>query len=346
MLTNKECKMAIKMLIFDFRDSEKKFFENNKFEDFDITFFKESLNEESVKKLTDEQLEQTAIISVFIDSEITEFVINQFKNLRTISTRSTGIDHINHKICVDKNIDVINVSNYGEKSVAQYTIGLIIALVRKIIPASSWVFNKDTAIDFTGHDISAMTIGVVGTGAIGASVCKLAKSIGMRVLAYDVIQKQELKEYAEYVDFDNIIREADVLTLHLPYTGDNKNMIAVSEFSKMKKQAYLINTSRGEIVDIFALYDALISGEIAGCGLDVLPCETFCFKCKNLESNLDSTMYCMKEAETVEKLAQLPNVIITPHIAYETQEAIDYLLKMTFRGIQDCIQGGSMFKNL
>ena len=78
MLTNKERKMAIKMLIFDFRDSEKKFFENNKFEDFDITFFKESLNEESVKNLTDEQLEQTAIISVFIDSEITEFVINQF----------------------------------------------------------------------------------------------------------------------------------------------------------------------------------------------------------------------------------------------------------------------------
>ena len=99
--------MTIKMLIFDFRDSEKKFFENNKFEDFDITFFKESLNEESVKNLTDEQLEQTAIISVFIDSEITEFVINQFKNLRTISTRSTGIDHINHKICVDKNIDVL-----------------------------------------------------------------------------------------------------------------------------------------------------------------------------------------------------------------------------------------------
>lgn len=346
MQINKEHAMTIKMLIFDFRDSEKKFFENNKFEDFDITFFKESLNEDTVKNLTEEQLNQTAIISVFINSEVTDFVIKQFKNLRTISTRSTGIDHINHGVCVDKNIDVISVGNYGAKSVAQYTIGLMIALVRKIIPASRCVFDENGKRDFIGHDISTLMIGVVGTGAIGASVCKLAHSMGMKVLAYDVIRKQELVEEVEYVDFDTLVKKSDVVTLHLPYTGDNKNMMSAGEFNKMKKSAYLINTSRGEIVDIFALYDAVASGKIAGCGLDVVTCETFCFKCENLAKNLGNTMDCMKEAETVAKLAQLPNVIITPHIAYETQEAVDYLLEMTFRGIHDCIQGGSKFKNL
>lgn len=339
--------MAIKMLIFDFRDSEKKFFEENKFENFDITFIKESLNEDTVNNLTEEQLEQTAVISVFIDSEVTQAVIDKFKNLRTVSTRSTGIDHINHKACVDKNIDVINVGNYGARSVAQYTMGLMIALIRKIIPASRYVLNKDRACDtFIGRDISKLTIGVVGTGSIGAAVCKLAQALDMKVLAYDLVHRQELLEEVEYVDFDKLITESDVVTLHVPYTGENYNMISAEQFKMMKKDAYIINTSRGEILDTIALYDAIISGEIAGAGLDVVSCETYSFKCNQFAKRLGEDMTCMREAETVEKLAQMPNVIVTPHIAYETQDAVDYLLEMTFKGIHDCIQGGSKFKNL
>ncbi len=339
--------MAIKMLMFDFRDSEKKFFEDNKFENFDITFFKESLNEDTVKNLTDEQLEHTAVISVFIDSEVTQAVIDKFKNLRTVSTRSTGIDHINHRACVDKNIDVINVGTYGARSVAQYTVGLMIALIRKIIPASRYVLNKDRACDsYLGRDISKLAIGVVGTGSIGASVCKLAHAMGMRVLAYDLVHRQELLEQAEYVDFDTLIKESDVITLHVPYTGENRNMISTEQFKMMKNDAYIINTSRGEILDTIALYEAVMSNEIAGAGLDVVSCETYSFKCNQFASRLGEDMTCMKEAETVLKLAELPNVIVTPHIAYETQDAIDYLLEMTFKGIQDCIQGGSTFKIL
>ena len=339
--------MAIKMLIFDFRDSEKKFFEENKFENFDITFFKESLNEDTVNNLTPEQLEQTAVISVYIDSEVTQAVIDKVKNLRTVSTRSTGIDHINHKACVDKNIDVINVGTYGARSVAQYTMGLMIALIRKIIPASRYVLNKDSACDsFLGRDISKLTIGVIGTGSIGAAVCKLAHALDMKVLAYDLVHRQELLEVVEYVDFDKLIRESDVVTLHVPYTGENQNMISAEQFKMMKKDAYIINTSRGEILDTIALYDAITSGEIAGAGLDVVSCETYSFKCNQFAKRLGEDMTCMREAETVEKLAQMPNVIVTPHIAYETQDAVDYLLEMTFKGIQDCIQGGSEFKNL
>ncbi len=339
--------MAIKMLIFDFRDSEKKFFEENKFENFDITFFKESLNEDTVNNLTSEQLEQTAVISVFIDSEVTQAVIDKFKNLRTVSTRSTGIDHINHRACVDKNIDVINVGSYGSRSVAQYTVGLMIALIRKIVPASRYVLNKDRACDtFLGRDISKLTIGVVGTGSIGAAVCNLAKAMGMRVLAYDLVHRQELLEVIEYVDFNTLLKESDVVSLHVPYTGENYHMISAEQFKMMKSEAYLINTSRGEILDTAALYDAIMSGEIAGAGLDVVACETYSFKCNQFASRLGEDMTCMKEAETVVNLAKLQNVIITPHIAYETQDAINYLLEMTFKGVLDCIQGGSKFKNL
>lgn len=341
--------MAIKMLIFDFRKSEEKFFEDNKFENFDITFLNHSLNEDTVNELTQEQLAQTTVVSVFIDSEVTQEVIDKFKNLRIISTRSTGIDHINHKACIDKNIDVVNVSSYGAKSVAQYTIGLMIALIRKIIPASRFVVNKDTSCqEFIGRDISELTIGVVGTGSIGAAVCKLAYAIGMKILAYDLSERRELcsEIEVEYVSFEKLIMESDVITLHVPFTGENEHMISEKQFNMMKHDAYLINTSRGEILDTEALYNAIVSNRIAGAALDVVSCETYSFKCNQFAKRLGEDMTCMKEAELIPKLVDFPNIIITPHIAYETQDAIDYLLKMTFRGILDCIKGGSEFKNM
>ena len=341
--------MSIKMLMFDFRNSEEKFFQEHNFESFDIAFIEESLNEDTVNNLTQEQLEQTTVISVFINSEVTQEVIDKFKNLRIISTRSTGIDHINHRICVEKNIDLVNVGSYGAKSVAQYTIGLMISLIRKIIPASRYVLNKEFSCQsFVGRDISKLTMGVVGTGSIGAAVCKLAQSMGMKVLAYDLVQKQELLNEIEmeYVSLETLIKQSDVISLHVPFTGENKHMFSEKEFRMMKSTAYIINTSRGEILDTTALYDAVISGNIAGAGLDVVSCESYSFKCNQFARRLGEDMTCMKEAELVPKLAEMPNVIITPHIAYETQDAIDYLLEMTFKGILDCIKGGSEFKNL
>lgn len=340
--------MAIKMLMFDFRDSEKEFFNKENLENFDITFFKESLNEDFVSALTPEQLEQTTVISVFIDSEVTQNVINAFKNLRIISTRSTGINHINHRAAVEKNIDILSVGSYGAKSVAQYAIGLMIALIRKIVPASKYVVTKETACaDFVGRDISNLTIGVVGTGSIGASVCRLALALGMKVIAYDLIQRQELVNELglNYVDYDTLIKESDVITLHVPYTGDNHHMLGKQQFNMMKPSAYVINTSRGELLDTVALYDALLLYKLQGAALDVVACESYSFKCSQFARRLGENMTCLNEAETVMKLAVMPNVIITPHIAYETQDAIDYLLKMTFRGIIDTIKGGNSFKN-
>ena len=341
--------MVMKMLIFDYRESEKQFFENHKYEDFDITFFSESLNDAFIQKLSKEQLEQTTVISVFINSEITKYVIDSFKNLRIITTRSTGIDHINHKAAIEKNIDVVNVESYGAKSVAQYTIGLIIAVVRKILPASKYILSKDEMCNnFVGRDISKLTLGVVGTGSIGASVCKLANAFGMKILAYDLSKKAELLNDTnmEYVSLNDLITNSDIITLHIPFTGENLNMFSKKEFEMMKDSAYIINTSRGEILDIFALYDALTTNKIKGACLDVISCEEASFKCDEYSKKLGKDMFCLSEAKLVKKMALMPNVIITPHIAYETQDAIDYLLEMSFRGILDCIKGGSKYKIL
>ena len=213
--------MSINLLVFDYRDTEKAFFANNSFPNFHIKFFSESLNEQTVKNLSQEDLDSAMVISVFIDSELTGEVIDSFRNLRIISTRSTGIDHINTYAAKKRNINVINVMNYGSTSVAQYTFGLILALVRNIVYAANCTKQyNEKSISFMGRDISQLKIGVIGTGAIGGAVCKLAKAFGMKIYAYDLNEKQELKDTCdvEYVALDNLLQNSDIITLHLPYT--------------------------------------------------------------------------------------------------------------------------------
>lgn len=339
--------MAIKLLVFDFRESEKDFFRSHELENFDITFFTESLNEETVKNLSSELLDNTSVISVFIDSEVTENVINSFKNLRIISTRSTGVEHINKRSADAKNIAVVNVEGYGARPVAQYTIGLILALVRKIIPASEYLKAKNRVCqNFVGRDISKFTIGIIGTGSIGIAVAKLASAFGMKILAYDISEKIEFaKKYnVEYTDFNTLLREADIVTIHIPYTGENKYMFAFEQFSIMKNTAYLINTSRGEIVNIKDLYSAVTKGAIKGAALDVVTCEYFNFKCSNLTQTLYNNFECVEESKILTELIKNQNVIVTPHIAYETQDAIDYILEVTFIAISDIIKGGNSYR--
>lgn len=339
--------MAIKLLVFDFRESEKDFFRSHELENFDITFFTESLNEETVKNLSSELLDNTSVISVFIDSEVTANVINSFKNLRIISTRSTGVEHINKRSADAKNIAVVNVEGYGARPVAQYTIGLILALVRKIIPASEYLKTKNRVCqNFVGRDISKFTIGIIGTGSIGIAVAKLASAFGMKILAYDISEKIEFaKKYnVEYTDFNTLLREADIVTIHIPYTGENKYMFAFEQFSIMKNTAYLINTSRGEIVNIKDLYSAVTKGAIKGAALDVVTCEYFNFKCSNLTQTLYNNFECVEESKILTELIKNQNVIVTPHIAYETQDAIDYILEVTFIAISDIIKGGNSYR--
>jgi len=338
----------MKLLVFDYRDIEKEFFDNNTFENFNITFFKESLNNETVKKIPEELKDSTTMISVFVDSEVTRNVINQFKNLRLISTRSTGYDHIDMKMAQKRNLAVINVENYGSTSVAQFTVGLMIALIRKIIPAYKYVQKqRNSAVNFLGRDLTHLTIGIVGTGSIGAAVCNITDKIGMKVLAYDLHEKTELIEKCniKYVDLETLVKESDVISLHLPYTGENKYMFAEKEFALMKESSYFINTSRGELVQLHDLYEALISKKISGAALDVVACEEYCFRCKKESAKISEVSFeCIEEAETLKKLVKLDSVIVTPHIAYETQDAVNFILQKTFEGIADCIKGGHQYR--
>lgn len=332
------------MLIFDYKDTEKYFFEEG-IEDFDIKFFEDSLNEQTVENLSDEDKTETTVLSVFINSEISSDVLNKFHNLRIIATRSTGINHIDVEACNRRHIKILNVEKYGSTSVVQYTFTLILAMIRKLIPVVMDMKGlKLNFKEYIGRDLSNLTLGVVGCGAIGSSVCQIANAFSMRVLAFDTKQNKELIEKCkvEFVDLNDLLSNSDVVSLHLPYTGENYHMISKPEFEKMKKTAFIINTSRGELIDTSALYESIIDKKIAGAALDVVECEQLNFYARDFISSVKgATSKCRENALIVQKLVEMPNVIISPHIAYDTKEAIDTILKTTFLSIKDYLKGGN-----
>ena len=169
----------------------------------------------------------------------------------------------------------------------------------------------------------------------------------MKVLAYDIAERKDFAEKynVKYVDFNTLLRESDIVSIHAPYTGENKDMFALEQFSIMKNTAYLINTSRGEIVNIKDLYNAVAKGAIKGAALDVATCEYINFGCSNVHhKEFYDNFDCVEEAKILKELIKNPNVIVTPHIAYETQDAIDYILEVTFIAISDIIKGGNSYR--
>ncbi len=329
----------MKMLVFDFRDSEKEFFDKNNLNDFELTFIKEPLNSETV--LNERLLNDTDIISVFTTSSVTGDVLKKFKNLRIISTRSSAYDHIDTDYCTNHNIAVFNIEQYGKNSVAEYAVSLIIALVRNLLPA--YFDMKNHSINhkkYEGRVLSSYTIGIIGCGAIGSAVAKIARFFGMRVLIHSYMKNPELNGSCEFVQLDELLSESDIISLHLPYDGENYHMISIEEFNKMKDGVYIVNTARGELLDIKALYDNLIKGKVAGAALDVLECE-FISTYKGEIANVieDAEQHCIKAALITQKLFNMDNVIITPHIAYNTREAVNYILDETFNLIRDYLKG-------
>ncbi len=325
----------MKMLFFDFRESEKEFFNNNSLNDFDIEFIKEPLNELSV--LSEEQLEQTDVISVFISSNVTENVIKKFKNLRIITTRSTGYNHIDLKYCTQKNIAVFNVANYGESSVAQFTFMLILSLVRNLIPA--YIDIQRSMVNhpsYEGRDINKLSIGILGCGSIGASVAKIADFFGMQVYVCSYEKNKEISNFAQYVSVDEMLAKSDIISLHLPYSAETHHIINEESFSKMKDGVYIINTARGELLDIVALYNNLLSGHVKGAALDVVECENVAVSNNPL---CEDSSNCVAKALIIQKLLSRPDVIITPHIAYNTKESVETILKTTFNSIRDFSKG-------
>lgn len=321
----------VKMLLFDLKTSELEFLKNIDTSDFELTLYKESLTPET--KLTVKECDETAILSVFSTSKVTYEVLEKFKNLRVITTRSINYNHIDIEECRRRNIAVINSENFGKNAVSQYVIGLVFNLTRNINISSIDIKNERYDFEkYEGEDIDKLSIGVVGTGSIGSAVCELANKIGMKVYANDIVMNKTISEYTQYVSLNDLLRKSDIVTLHIPYIKEFYHLISEKELVLMKDNGYLINTSNPNLVSPIALYKALSQRKLKGCALDIIPFDTIDIFDKNY-----NVLDCeeMKQMIVWHKLLRMENVIITPKIAYNTRETLNKILNTNFHNIKD-----------
>ena len=299
-------------------------------------FVSEPLTAEAVSKT-----KNAAILSVFIYSPLTRALIVKLRGARLIATRSTGFDHIDLAACRAKRIVVANVPAYGENTVAEHTFALILALSRNVHKAYVRTAKGDFSLaGLQGFDLKGKTLGVIGAGRIGMHVIKMAKGFGMDVLAYDTRRDPFLRDVLDfrYVSLADALRHADIVTLHLPYFASTHHVMNRQAFRLMKRGALLINTARGGLVDTDALVWALDEGIVGGAGLDVLEGEELVKEERQLLEQ-DFPKERLITALKNHILLHRENVVITPHIAFDSQEALQRILETTVANITGFLHG-------
>ncbi|MEK6948533.1 MAG: NAD(P)-dependent oxidoreductase [Nanoarchaeota archaeon] len=293
-----------------------------------LEFLKE-INNNNLKLIKD-----TEILCIFIYHKVDYELVSKLKNLKAIMTMSTGYDHINLNAC--SNIKVYNVPYYGENTVAEHTFALILALSRRIVEAVDRTREDDFRKNgLRGFDLKGKTIGVIGTGHIGQHVIRIAKSFDMNVIAcsHTIDMKLEKKLGFKYVKLNELLNKSDIITLHCLLNEETRHIINLNNINKIKKGAYLINTARGPLIDTNALLYGLNNEIIAGAGLDVLEDEDEMMKDKHMHRN--ESLIVNED----HKILRKHNVIITPHIAYDTKEALMRITETTVDNINNFIKG-------
>lgn len=327
---------SVKVAFFEIKEWEKEYIMTG-LKNTEASFFAEKITLENVSSAQD-----CHILSVFVDSQVTKNILDKLPNLKMIATRSTGFDHIDIEECKKRNIIVCNVPHYGDNSVAEHAFALILDLSRKIhqsienVKSGGFSFNG-----LTGFDLKDKTLGIVGLGNIGQRMARIARGFEMNVIGFDVNPNKRLAKQLgfTYVTFEELLKNADIVTLHVPYNQHTHHLINEQNISLMKKGAYLINTSRGGVVQTDALMQALNSGALAGAGLDVLEEEAALRDEIHLLSTKVSDEHNIKVLLENHMLMERENVIITPHNAFNSKEALEKILETTVLNIQSFLKG-------
>lgn len=282
-------------------------------------------------------------VSVFVNSKVDNEALARFPKLKFLTARCTGYDHIDLKACAERGITVSYVPGYGDNTVAEFAFGLILALTRKIYLAIDRV-KQTESFDFKnlrGIDLKGKTIGIIGTGRIGKEAVKIAKGFDMKVLAYDAFPNQAFADEAgiKYVALKELLANSDILSLHAPLNDSTRHIINMQNIGLVKKGAYLVNTARGPLVETDALVYALQKGILAGAGLDVLEEEG---DVKDEMKFLKEERHSEGEMKTVLEnhiLMRMPQVLVTPHNAFNSQEAMERILETTMQNIEGFLSG-------
>lgn len=245
--------------------------------------------------------------------------------VKYIATRSVGYDHLDTGYMKRLGMRGVHAS-YSPNAVANYTIMLMLMACRRV----SFILDKARLQDFSlpgkiGRELSLCTVGIIGTGEIGETVIRHLSGFGCRILANSRHEKPALKPYAEYVDLDTLYRECDVISIHVPGMATNRHMIDAAAFARMKDDVIFINTARGMLVDSEALIEALESGKVGFAALDTFEEEVGLYY-KNLERGR-----IVNRVRAV--LGAMPNVILSPHMAFYTEQSTSDMVGTTIRGL-------------
>ena len=320
---------------FELESFEKEFF-SKQLSKHKLSFSSKPLTLRTVKKHVD-----TNILVVFTFSKIDKVIIDKLPKLSCIITMSTGYDHIDIAYAKEKNICVSTVPQYGQNTVAEHAFGLLQTLNRNIIQAVIRTRSKE--FDYhglIGRDLAGKTIGILGAGNIGQKMITYAKAFNMKVLVYDKFSDRGLAKKLgfRYTTLPTLCKNADFISLHLPLLPQTTGIIGSKEFSLMKKECLLINTGRGGLIDTKALIIALDKKQIAGCALDVLEYENDMKKESRFALSKNPERRRLRLAVDNTELLFRKNVIITPHLAFYTREAVQRIADTSLKNINAFIK--------
>ncbi len=258
-----------------------------------------------------------ADIIVIANMPFRENVLKECINLKLLSVAFTGVDHVDMAYCKEHDITVCNCSGYANEAVSELVFGLIIDLYRNIFAADKAVREGKTKSGLSQFELCKKKFGIVGSGAIGLKTAALAQAFGCEVYAYSRTAKNI--PGIKFVSLDELLSVCDIVSLHVPLTKQTRGLINENNIVKMKKSAVLINTARGPVVDAKALANALNDKQIAGAGIDVF----------DTEPPIDSA----------NPLLGVPNIVLTPHIGFATQEAMEKRAVIAFANIAKWLDG-------
>ncbi len=289
--------------------------------------------------------QNTEVLSTFIHCTLNKELLDQLPKLKFITTRSTGYDHVDVEECKRRKIKVTNVPSYGEHTVAEHTFALLLALTRKVYQSVDRTkqgdFHQDT---LRGVDLHQKTIGIIGAGNIGRNVIRIAQGFGMKVLVSDprLTKTAAKKVGATLLPLNSLLKKADIISLHAPHNSHTHHLLNKKNLALCKPGTLLINTARGPLIDTSGLIWALKKKIIAGAALDVLENECDLLEEPQLlKKHFQKT--CDKDGEQILKenhqLLHMDNVIITPHNAFNTHEALRRILNTDIASIKQFKQG-------
>lgn len=327
-------------------------------------FFEQALGEQHELRFVEEHREvpaDTEIVSVFIQSPVNGAFLDAHPSLKLVTTRSTTFDHIQLEECARRGVTACNVASYGDYTVAEHTFALLLALARRLRDAMG--VHKGKAFSYEalrGFELREKTIGVIGTGRIGLHTIELAKGFSMLPIAYDISPQPELAKSLgfEYVPLDDLLRRSHIISLHCNLTPESHHIINSKALAKCMRGVVIINTARGGLIDTNALLEAIDSGVVGGAGVDVLEEERVLRHkvsqligeqiIERLRSGFSQEESRTQNPARIDELQALmhneallarPEVVFTPHVAFNSVEAIERISRATLHNIEAFVAG-------